>query len=65
MEIKQELHYGENVWTNIQTDELRKTDCLCLNCSKTHDCPQAKTFYQICVDCDIALMVTRCKSFSI
>ena len=57
--------YGKNVWTNEEMDQLRKTECLCLNCKKMPDCPSAKTMYKLCVEEDLAMMITRCRSFEI
>jgi hypothetical protein len=63
-EIIKELHYGEEVWTNTVTDAMRKIECLCLNCNNISHCPMAHRFFDACKEENIALMVTRCKSFT-
>ena len=64
----QEVHYGGHVWVNPTTETLRKTECLCLNCSNMKqgntNCPIAKSLYGICVESNIALAVTRCPSWT-
>ena len=54
--------YGKTVWSNIEMDDLRKTECLCLNCSKMvrSDCQTAKLLYNTCKDFNIAMAITRC-----
>ena len=64
MEIERIVKYGTEVWANTKTDELRKTDCLCLNCKIIDDCSTAKKLYQICKEDDMAMMITRCKNYS-
>ena len=55
--------YGSKVWCNAPADELRKTDCLCLNCKSLGDCPDAGGLYHIGKDSGVAFMVTRCKNW--
>lgn len=63
---KKEVREPEQVWANTGMDELRKSECLCLNCDRKNDkppynsCPIASQLYQICVEDCIALAVTRC-----
>ena len=62
---KQELHYGSMVWVNPATETLRRTECLCLNCSnlkpgQPDNCHIAQAFYSVCVEENVALAVTRC-----
>lgn len=57
---KKIVKHGVEVWTNEETDELRKTECLCLNCEKLVTCKMAKKLYEICVNDDMAMMITRC-----
>ena len=52
--------YGAIVWSNAEMDELRKTECLCLNCSKMSTCQIAKHLYNACKDYNLAMMITRC-----
>ena len=59
-----ETHYGVGVWVNPITEALRKTECLCLNCKNLKpgpdNCAIAQALYQICVQENVALVVTRC-----
>lgn len=55
--------HGVDVVENQSTDELRRSECLCLNCANILSCIYAKRLYGICVDGGMALMVTRCKNF--
>jgi hypothetical protein len=62
---KQETHYGHEVWVNPTTESLRRSECLCLNCGnlkpgQPDNCHIAQTFYQVCVQNNVALAVTRC-----
>lgn len=58
--------HPEKIWKNIELDELRKTECLCINCDRKNDkpvyisCPVAKKIYNICVEHDMAMAITRC-----
>ena len=52
--------YKRTVWCNQPADELRKTDCLCLNCKALGDCPDAGGLFHIGKDSGVAVMVTRC-----
>ncbi|MFA6729858.1 MAG: hypothetical protein WCR95_02545 [Eubacteriales bacterium] len=63
MNIKLEPHYGADVSTNKDTDDLRKSECLCLNCGNMANCRIAYKLYELCAGNDLALMVTRCKTF--
>lgn len=63
-----EEHYGEPVWTNIETDKIRRDECICLKCNnmtyrKETNCPIAQKFYEICCSENVAFMMTRCKKF--
>lgn len=62
---RQETHYGKDVWVNPTTESLRRSECLCLNCDnlkpgQPDNCHIAQAFYQICVQDNVALAVTRC-----
>lgn len=63
--MKPELqeHYGAMVWTNVFTDFIRREECLCLNCDDMSTCPVAQQLYELCKENDLALMMTRCKSY--
>lgn len=63
MKLNVETHYGEKLIVNSKMDNIRKKECLCLNCLLMGDCDSAKKLYKVCCDDNIALMVTRCKNF--
>ena len=52
--------YGVSVWADLEMDELRKYNCLCLNCSKMGNCEQGSKLYDICCRYNLATMITRC-----
>lgn len=63
-----EEKYGTKVWTNKNTDNMRREECLCLHCSKmtydkTTNCSIAQDFYELCIKSDLAFIMTRCKQF--
>jgi hypothetical protein len=55
-----EVRHGWTVWTNTFMDDLRRAECLCLNCGKMMDCDIAQRLYEECCEQGIALAVTRC-----
>ena len=55
--------YGRKVWCNAVTDELRKTDCLCLNCKALGDCHTSEAFNHISKESGVVVMITRCPIF--
>jgi len=64
----QRIHCGETVWVNPFTEDLRKEECLCLNChnlklGKDDNCETAKGLYEICREHNVALIITRCPLF--
>lgn len=61
--VKKVVKYGTEVFSNIEMDEIRKTECLCLNCHSMPDCRVAKDLYEMCHNCNIATMMTRCPGF--
>ncbi len=63
MKVNKEVHYNQSVSVNVEMDKLRKTECLCLNCGNLPACNKAEDLYKICIDHDMAMMITRCKSF--
>ncbi len=52
--------YDTEVYVNEDMDEIRKDECLCLNCMDLGKCKTAKKGYELCVEENIAFMVTRC-----
>jgi hypothetical protein len=56
--------YGAEVWQHPEMDELRRKQCLCLNCQDMQGCPTAATLFELCNRRDVALAVTRCPDFS-
>lgn len=63
MIITKEERYGCSVWINKEMDELRKKQCLCLNCLCIKTCAVAKQVYVLCKDNNLATMITRCPDF--
>jgi len=66
--IEQQNHYNTDVWTHVGMDELRREHCMCRHCTKMKPesedhCLIAASLYEICVDTNIALLVTRCPEF--
>ncbi len=68
---KKETHYDEEVWVNPTTESLRKTECLCLHCGRLkmhpgqeNNCRIAQAFYEICLEENIALIITRCPAWA-
>lgn len=50
--IRLENHYGADVWTDTETDPIRKQHCLCwkcekLTCVKETNCPIAQKLFEI------------------
>ena len=60
LRIRKEKKYGVYVWINTETDELRREQCLCLNCDHLTQCVIAKNSHELCKKHDIAFMMTRC-----
>lgn len=56
--------YGALVWSNTMMDDLRKDECLCLNCGSMKECVVANSLYATCKTYDIALAVTRCPKWA-
>lgn len=54
------------IYAEPEMDRMRKEKCLCLNCRRGdekipyYSCPVAQSVYRICVDNDMAMMITRC-----
>ena len=66
--IRLETHYGADVWTDTETDPIRKQHCLCwkcekLTCVKETNCPIAQKLFEIAQNDSCAMMMTRCKNF--
>ena len=57
---------SEQIWSNTRMDKLRREECLCRNCERMNDkppyasCPVAGKLYQICLEHDMAMAITRC-----
>ena len=60
---QQVIKYGETVWSNVEMDELRKTECICLNCTDLGACGIANLLHEYCEIYNLAFMMTRCKEF--
>lgn len=63
MKVKKETHYNHLVSVNLEMDKLRKTECLCFNCGNQPACLKSETLYKLCVEENIAMMITRCEDF--
>lgn len=50
----------DQVWANIETDELRKLECLCFNCETMESCDTAKELLGLCRKYNMSLMITKC-----
>ena len=66
--ISLETHYNADVWTDTETDAIRKERCLCLKCkkctrAKETNCPTAQKLFEIAQNDSCAMMMTRCKNF--
>lgn len=54
------------IWANTEMDELRRIECLCINCGRKEDeptyssCPAAKELYNVSVKHSMAMDITRC-----
>ena len=55
--------FGHTVWTHLGMDEMRKSECMCRNCSKCGPCLIAQEAYELCKRTNIAFSVTRCPAF--
>ena len=64
---KKEEHYGAEVFVNPTTESLRRSECLCLNCDNLKEgdgnCIIAKELYQISVNWNVAMAITRCPAW--
>ena len=59
--VTKQEHYNKIVWTNELMDELRRSECLCLNCRfRETSCYNADLLLEICKERWLAIMVTRC-----
>ena len=66
--ISLETHYNADVWTDRETDTIRKERCLCLKCKKCTgvketNCKTAQKIFEIAQNDSCAMMMTRCKNF--
>lgn len=59
-----ETRHDVVVAINKDMDELRKSECLCLNCDNMKpgpdNCVIAAQLYQICLKTNVAMAITRC-----
>lgn len=65
--VQKECH-GEQVYVNPIMDEFRKNNCLCLNCNlmtgiRDTNCDIANQLYQVAVENNMAMAITRCKKY--
>src|SRR3989344_1288760 len=64
-EPEQEERYGEKVWVNPTTEEIRREECLCWNCDnlkigEPDNCVKAEKLYQVCKSENLAVILTWC-----
>ena len=62
--VEKQPHHGDEVWTNVPMDALRRSQCLCLNCADMGACNRASRLYDLCRRTGLALAVTRCPVFA-
>ena len=60
MKVKRVMAHMAMVWQNERMDNLRKKECLCLNCRFIENCDWASELFGMCKDHHLALAVTRC-----
>lgn len=60
MSIEKVIRFGKETLEDRKMDKIRMWNCMCLNCSYMEKCPTAKKLYQICVEDNMAMMITRC-----
>jgi hypothetical protein len=60
LDIQKVKKYGREVWCNGPTDDLRKAECLCLNCGVLKQCPVAAQLFDLCKRQGLAMLMTRC-----
>lgn len=56
--------HGTAVRQHTEMDNLRKTQCLCLNCGDIKSCSAAAMGLALCKTYGIAFAVTRCPKFN-
>ena len=61
--VKKETHYDCDVWVNTKTEAVRRDECLCFNCGEMGCCEIAARFYELCVEFETALIMTRCREW--
>jgi len=55
--------YGREVWSHVEMDELRRSQCLCLNCALIRKCAIAQAGYRLCEKNGVAFAMTRCPKY--
>jgi len=55
--------YGVQVYQHPEMDELRRIQCLCLNCSFMYHCKIAQKGYKLCKEYNVAYAMTRCPNW--
>lgn len=58
--VVREEHDGRLVWVSSIMDELRRRQCLCLNCAAMGTCHAASLLLAMAKEYDLAFAVTRC-----
>jgi len=63
--VTQTQKYDTLVFQHSEMDELRRSQCLCLNCSKMKHCEIASAGFELCMKYNIAYAMTRCPVFEL
>ena len=64
-DIELQHRYGVDVWAHTEMDTLRRTKCLCLNCTRMGcGCGYSEIQYELSKKYNTAMAVTRCPEFS-
>jgi hypothetical protein len=66
MKIENVNRYGTETFENTSMDSFRHKECMCYHCrafsiDSEENCPVAQQLYKICVENNMAMIITRCK----
>lgn len=59
-QVEKIVRYGDEIWSNVEMEKLRESECLCLNCKHINRCAQANTLDSMSRHCNMRVMVTQC-----
>jgi len=60
MTIRQVKLFGHPTWQNTKMDNLRKTECMCVNCIEQPHCEINKAVAGLTQQMSIGICVTHC-----